>query len=140
MRDKDDSFKQAFQRYIDGTRAAHAAEIREVELWKEDIRAHFYNLRTAVESCGMDSKVALSLSKKDPAPKREQNTFIYLQYRVALAYTNALDAVQLLRGLDNPWQISQIVKLLAAFDNDAFCHADELVTICEEWWKPVRQS
>tara|TARA_B100000029_G_scaffold132355_1_gene126191 strand:- start:1473 stop:1889 length:417 start_codon:yes stop_codon:yes gene_type:complete len=138
MRDDNDSFKKAFQHYIDEIRAAHKAQDTALELWKDDIRSHFYNLRTAVESCGMDSKLALELSKKDPAPKRERNTFLYLQYRVALAYANSIDVVQLLKGVSDPWQITQILKMLAAFDNDAFCHADELVSLCEGWWSSAR--
>jgi len=138
MRDDNDSFKRAFEHYISEIRAAHDKEARTVELWKEDIRSHFYNLRTAIESCGMDSKLALNLSMKDPAPTRKRNTFLYLQYRVALAYANAIEIVQLIKGVSDPWKVSQILKMLAAFDADAFCHADELVNLCEDWWSPAR--
>ena len=137
--DNDNSFRKAFQAYIDGIKAEHAQKDAEEELWREDIRVHFYNLRTAVESCGMDSTVALELSQKEPPPRREQNTFLYLQYRVALAYANALEVSQLLKGTKDPWKVAQIMKLLAAFDNDAFCYADELINICETWWKPTRE-
>ena len=138
MRDDNDSFRRAFQHYLDEIRAAHDAEDHAIAVWKEDIRSHFYNLRTAIESCGMDSKLALELSAKDPAPTRQQNTFLYLQYRVALAYANAIEVVQLIKGVSNPWKVSQILKMLAAFDNDAFCHADELVSLCENWWSSAR--
>ena len=140
MRDDNNSFREAFQRYIDSMKVVRAEEASAVEVWKDDIRSHFYNLRTAVESCGMDSRIALDLSKKEPAPKRERNTFLYLQYRVALAYSNALEVVQLLKEAKDPWQITQIIQLIAALDNDAFCHADELATICEDWWSPVRSG
>ena len=138
MRD-DKNFSLAFQKYVEDMQRTHDEELEVFEEWKDDIRNYFYNLRTSVESCGMDSKFAISLARKDPPPTRERNTFLYLQYRVALAYMNALDTVSIIKEERNPWIVNQVMELLATFDNDAFCHADELVSICEAWWSTTRE-
>ena len=131
---QDDSFHKDFQRFIDNIRREQDREDQERMLWKDDARAHFSSIRTSLETAGLDASYALSLARVDPTPSRQQDTFSYLQYRIALAYSNALETVQLFRGEKDPWKIAQILQVLAIFDNDACCHADELITLCDSWW------
>ena len=132
MRDVD--FQRAFDQYIAGIRRSEDRKKYEQMQWKADLRAHFSSIRSSLEAAGLESLDAMQLATRDPVPTRDVDTFSYLRYRIALAYINALEAVQLLYEETNPWHIAQITEVVAAFDNDAYSFAEELVELCSDWW------
>ena len=132
MHDKD--LQKALRRYTNEMRAATDEERRIRNKWRQQIGHQFDSLQATLEASGLDSHRAVLLAMRKPAPTRDAGMFDYLQYRVALAYANAVSALSLLKDNIDPWFTQGIVELIVVLDNDARCHADELAEYCSGWW------
>jgi hypothetical protein len=122
-------------KYTNELRSEHAEQSLQKARWRGIIELHFSRLQDCLDSCGLDSSSAALLACKDPTPTRDDGTFVYLQYRVALAYANAISTLHLMQDrTDDPWFMQSIVQLLQTLEGDAMCHTDELVEYCADWW------
>lgn len=122
-------------KYTNELREMHHEQELQKARWRGMLERRFSRLQDYLDASGLEDRAAVMLACREPGLTRDDGTFIYLQYRVALAYANAVSTLHLIENrLDDPWFMQSIIQLLEILENEAACHADELVEYCADWW------